>query len=158
PHPRVVSRVLLGKASLAGAIAPPTSPHEYPDLGRAAARGRRADPPDGQRFRRFASPNRGIASASNITDVSVAEAILLVVDARDGPRQTSRRHGFVLSMRPPCCRRRERRVFPSAVLAAAAPPALAIITSVDLITASASSPRRSFSARTASAVITAVSD
>ena len=37
-------------------------------------------------------------------------------------------------------------------------PARAIMTSVDLMIASASSPRRSFSARTASAVMTAVSD
>ena len=35
---------------------------------------------------------------------------------------------------------------------------LAIMTSVDLITATAASPRRSFSARTASEVITAVND
>jgi hypothetical protein len=37
-------------------------------------------------------------------------------------------------------------------------PDVAIITSVDLMIAIASSPRRSFSARTASAVMTAVSD
>ena len=41
---------------------------------------------------------------------------------------------------------------------ATAPPARAIMTSVDLTIASASSPRRSLSARTASAVITAVKD
>jgi len=62
-------------------------------------------------------------------------------------------------VQPLCCGRRDRR--PPAVFllsAASLDPALAIITSVDLIMASASSPRRSFSARTASAVITAVRD